>query len=471
MHRSPPVLLLLLLLCCYLSGGRANRVYIHPFHLFAADNVSCETLQNHTSKPLDAVSVAPLDMAVLTPYERDPSERDNRTQDATQRTAVLAELLNSLGLRMYQALSGKRPGANALFSPVGTYGSLVTFDLGASKKTARSFQDLLGLSSGTDREDCVSLVDGRKVLKTLHRITSPVDDGLEDEITTRVWLFTRPHVRLSQDVIQGGRDFADMFFARGVEFSTDENPEQPINSFVEKTSGGKVKDAFKDVDVNFNLLFLTSFNFRGNWKTAFRPQKTSLQEFTVDETTTVMTPLMTHTGLYHYYNDKMRRCTVVKLSLSKHSYMLLVLPHDATNLQDVEAKLRTDVISSWYHNLHQGLLELSVPKFSSSSANDVRDLLGNMDPEVESRLLGSQAEFSRLANAQTFNIDKAVNVVSFEMSEEGAASLDEKEEEEEKKEEAGVAVKVSLNKPFFFSVMEEESNAMLLLGKITNPTL
>ncbi|XP_054653957.1 angiotensinogen [Dunckerocampus dactyliophorus] len=463
MQRSPLVLLLLLL-CCYLSGGRANRVYIHPFNLFAADNVSCETLQNRTAKPVDTVSKDPVNMAVLTPDERDPSERDNRTQDVTQRTAVLAELLNSLGLRMYQALSGKRRGANTLFSPVSTYGSLVTFDLGASKKTARSFQDLLGLSSGTDREDCVSLVDGRKVLKTLHRINSPVDDGPEDEITTQVWLFTRPHVRLSQDVVQGASDFTDSFFVRGVEFSKDEELEQLINAFVEKTSGGKVKDAFGDVDVNFNLLFVTSFNFHGNWKSTFRPEKTSLQEFLVDETTTVMTPVMTHTGLYHYYDDKMRRCTVVKLSLSKHAYMLVVLPHDGASLHDIEARLRTDVISSWYRNLHQGLLELSLPRFSASSANDVRDLLRNMDPEVESRLLGSQAEFSQLANTRTLNIDKAVNVVSFEMSEEGAVSQDEEEE-------AGVAVKVSINKPFFFSVMEGDSHAMLMLGKITNPTL
>lgn len=42
----------------------------------------------------------------------------------------------------------------------------------------------------------------------------------------------------------------------------------------------------------------------GSWRTAFQPEKTLLQEFHVDETTTVMAPLMTHTGQYHYLNDK-----------------------------------------------------------------------------------------------------------------------------------------------------------------------
>lgn len=291
--RSP---ILVLLLCCYLSGSQANRVYVHPFYLFAGENVSCETLQTQTAKPLQTLPVAPLDIEVLTPDSRDPSNQDGQRQNITQRTAVLAELLNSLGLRMYQDLSSKQQSTNTLLSPVNTFGSLVTFYLGASKKTASSFQLLLGLSSGTDREDCVSLVDGHKVLKTLQSINSLVDDGPKDEITTQVWAFTRQDAQLSKDFIQGTQDFSDASFIRGVDFSKPQEAEQLMNSFVDKTSDGKVKSIFKDLNSSSNVVFLTFFNFQGNWRTAFQPEKTSLQEFHVDETTTVMTPLMTHTG-------------------------------------------------------------------------------------------------------------------------------------------------------------------------------
>lgn len=140
MQSLRPPLVVLLLWCCCVPGGRGNRVYIHPFHLFAADNVSCETLQTQPAKRLQALPVERLDMAVLTPDPRNVSGEDTQKQNVTQRTAVLAELLNSLGLRMYQALSSKRPDANTLLSPVNTYGSLVTFYLGASKKTASSYQ-------------------------------------------------------------------------------------------------------------------------------------------------------------------------------------------------------------------------------------------------------------------------------------------------------------------------------------------
>lgn len=34
-----------------------------------------------------------------------------------------------------------------------------------------------------------------------------------------------------------------------------------------------------------------------------------MQEFHVDEATSVMVPMMTHTGQYHYLIDKVKTCT------------------------------------------------------------------------------------------------------------------------------------------------------------------
>nr|CAP57927.1 angiotensinogen [Plecoglossus altivelis] len=456
-----PLLLLLMLSCSRIS--QANRVYVHPFNLFASDNVSCETIQTQETKPLETVSVAALTLDNLEPDSRDICYSDGPQQNITQRTAVLTELLNSLGLRMYQALSTKQKGSNTLISPINSFGSLVTFYLGASKRTAIPYQQLLGLNKDTDKEDCVSLVDGHKVLKTLQGINSLVD-GPKDEIDTRVWSFARQDVRLAEDFVRGTQDFSDASFIRAVDFSKVQEAEVQVNSFVEKTSGGKVKDLFKDLSPETNLLFISSVQFKGNWKTAFQPEKTSMQEFKVDEKTTVSVPLMTHTGQYRYLNDKGRRCTVVKLALSKRAYMLLVLPHEGASLSDIEAQLRTDVISGWHRHLKEGLLELSLPKFSMAALTDLRVLLTDMAAEIEKRLLGSEAEFERLSDKKPFSIDQVYNKVEFEMSEEGAESQD-------RSQEGGVPLPLTVNRPFFFSIVEGNSNAILMLGKVTNPTL
>lgn len=44
----------------------------------------------------------------------------------------------------------------------------------------------------------------------------------------------------------------------------------------------------------------------GSWRTAFMPEKNSMQQFHVDEDTTETVPMMTRTGQYHYFNDKVK---------------------------------------------------------------------------------------------------------------------------------------------------------------------
>lgn len=78
-----------------------------------------------------------------------------------------------------------------------------------------------------------------------------------------------------------------------------------------------------------------------------------MQDFKVDEKSTVKVPLMTHTGDYMHLNDAGRKCSVVKLSLSERTFMLLVLPHEGARLQDIENQLLTEVISTWNKHLKE----------------------------------------------------------------------------------------------------------------------
>lgn len=57
---------------------------------------------------------------------------------------------------------------------------------------------------------------------------------------------------------------------------------------------------------------------------------------------------------------------------------------------------------------------------------------------------------------------QVINKVIFEMSEEGT-------EIQKSVEGPNSPLKLSFNRPFFFCVSEANSNAFLMLGKITNP--
>lgn len=111
-----------------------------------------------------------------------------------------------------------------------------------------------------------------------------------------------------------------------------------------------------------------------------------------------------------------------------------------------------------------------------------------MNPEIEARMFGSQAEFSRLSDSEAFSPDQVssrlrppthlpgpahpplcsappqvLNKVVFEMSEEGS-------EVQASGQEVSSPLRLVFNRPFFFCVSEATSNAFLLLGRITDPT-
>ncbi|XP_072534530.1 angiotensinogen [Salminus brasiliensis] len=453
------VFLSLLTLSCLAMGG-ANRVYVHPFNLFSSDNISCEVIQSKDPKPLETIHPLTPIQDSIQPDPR-PGTGPEVLKNLTQRTAVLAELQNSLGLRMYQTLSRKEENANVLLSPYNAFGALVTLYLGTSMKTAIPYQELLGLNWDSGRPDCVYLIDGHTVLRTLQAINSLID-GPRDELSTLVWTFVRRDADLSKDFVLGMQDFSDASFVRAVDFSQPKEAEAQVNSFIQKTSDSKVENLFTNINQSTNLLFASSVHFKGSWRTAFQPEETTMQDFKVDEKSTVKVPLMTHTGNYMHLNDPGKKCSVVKLRLSERTYMLLVLPHEGAKLQDIENQLLTEVISTWNKHLKERYLELSLPKFSVTAVTDLRSVLSDM--AVEKYLLGSDASFERLSSKENFTVDKVFNKVLFEMSEEGS-------EVQSKAQDERVPLKVTVNRPFFFAIVEGNSNAILMLGKIRNPTV
>lgn len=101
-------------------------------------------------------------------------------------------------------------------------------------------------------------------------------------------------------------------------------------------------------------LGMLSILFSGRWRTAFRPEATSLQNFWVDDKTNVPVPLMSRVGNFMYVDDKATKSTVVKMPLKKKVYILTVLPHKGTSLDHVEDQLSTKVLSRWQQQFKEG---------------------------------------------------------------------------------------------------------------------
>lgn len=256
----------LLLASSFAEFGSANRVYVHPFNLFALDNATCEVLTPATEQELEVMKAPLLSAQDKAEADlRNPADSDGLGGNSTERLAYLVNLQNHLGLRMYNSLRGSQRDSNTLFSPMDAYETLVTLYLGASKKTAVFYRDLLGIVSPSEGEGCVYLFDGHKVLLTLQEVTSLMDSS-QDKLKTLAWSFISQDAEISKDFVRGTRDFSDASFTRSVDFSKPEEAKEMANSFVHKTSDGNIKQLFQNLSSATNFLFASSLHFKGKCK-------------------------------------------------------------------------------------------------------------------------------------------------------------------------------------------------------------
>ena len=75
------------------------------------------------------------------------------------------------------------------------------------------------------------------------------------------------------------------------------------------------------------------------------------QEFWVDNTTSVLVPMLSATGTFQHWSDTHNNLSVTRVPLSQNVGLLLIQPHCASALQQVEALTFQPDFLTWTKNL------------------------------------------------------------------------------------------------------------------------
>lgn len=76
-----------------------------------------------------------------------------------------------------------------------------------------------------------------------------------------------------------------------------------------------------------------------------------LQDFWVDNATSVSVPMISGTGTFQHWSDAQNNLSLTRVPLSKNACLLLVQPHGASDLQQVEALTFQHNFLTWLKNL------------------------------------------------------------------------------------------------------------------------
>ncbi|KAG2467875.1 ANGT protein, partial [Polypterus senegalus] len=101
-----------------------------------------------------------------------------------------------------------------------------------------------------------------------------------------------------------------------------------------------------------------------------------------------------------------------------------------------------------------------IPLMSQTATSDLKEILKKMNLP---QLIDKNADFTRLSNKENLTVDKVLNTVVFEVSEQGSQKHDDCQDN------SHAPFQMKIDKPFLFIVVESLSNAILMLGRITHP--
>ncbi|XP_036992650.2 angiotensinogen [Artibeus jamaicensis] len=461
-----------LCLLAWAGLSAADRVYIHPFHLLVYSKSSCEQLEKPSAETPSEPTFTPVPIQAKTPPVAEEALREQLVLAAGKlegedrvRAATVGMLLNFMGFRMYKTLSDTWTATSgALLSPTALFGTLTSFYLGSLDPTAHRLQAFLGVPG--EGQSCTSRLDGHKVLATLQAIQGllVLQGGAGSQarllLSTVVGLFTAPGLRLKRSFVQGLAPFAPITLTRSLDLSTDpELAAEKINRFVQAVTGWNMGSAPTGVGPDGTLVFNTYVHFRGQMK-GFS-LLAGPQEFWVDNTTSVSVPMLSAAGTFQHWSDAHNHLSMTRVPLSQNAGLLLIQPHCASTLWEVEALTFQHDFLTWTKNLAPRAMRLTMPQLVLRGSYDLQDLLAQAKLPT---LLGAEANLGKISDS-SLRVGQVLNNVLFELK------ADEGEQPTEPTQQpAGPEVlEVTLNRPFLFAVYDQDSTALHFLGRVVNP--
>ena len=270
-------------------------------------------------------------------------------------------------------------------------------------------------------------------------------------------------------VAKGYRDLLQQKYAAEV-FSG--SSVRPINSWVADRTRGKIKGIIGDVPPASALVLLNAIYFEGKWASKFDPEYTQPAEFHTTADTSISVPMMMQTTKYRIHEEE--DFQAISLPYRDTSLaMVVILPRERMGLASMEEELTIDSLQLTFTRLqsaHAGKVHLELPRFAFSYEADLIPPLQALGMTLP--FSPSEANFEGITGVAGDSgriwLGEIRHKAMLEVDEEGTraaaatSSMFLKKAEEQSR-------MFEVDHPFLFLIVEIKTNAILFLGRVTNP--
>ncbi len=384
-------------------------------------------------------------------------ERPQVQLTQAQQQVVAAD--NAFGLKLFRRLSQDEGDANVFISPLSVsmaLGMTLNGALGDTRAAIAQTLDVAGLPPEEINAAYRTLID----------VLTSLDSKVRLDLANAIWY--RQGFAVEPAFLDANRTFFDAE-VRALDFG---NPEAAgiINGWVKDKTQGRI-DKIVDPPISpLTMLYLiNAVYFRGDWTYRFDKAKTQNDTFTRADgsTTTVRMMTMEQASLPYLAGESFQ---AVDLPYGDSLFsMTLFLPDEGTHLDSFVARLSRENWDAWTGRLAPANFErVQLPRFNleyKASLNQALAALG-MDVAFDP----GRADFGGInPQEKDLHISDVLHKTFVAVDEEGteAAAV------------TAVVIGVTstpqrltlrLDRPFVFAIREQATDAILFIGKVTDPS-
>ncbi len=362
---------------------------------------------------------------------------------------TVAAANNAFAVDFYRQVQDEEP--NLFFSSSSMSVAFSVLYEGAKGNTAQQIRDVFGLDEDeAARHEAVS-----DTMSSLNRY----DPYATLEMANSLWL--RDSFKLHESYVDVVRNIYRADIERG-----DFGPEtvKRINGWASEKTREKITEVVLLSTVkNAVLVIANAIYFKGTWVTQFSEEDTHESEFW-NGTNKVKTDFMNIQSTFGYAESDGVQLLRMPYKGDRLS-MLVVLPSERDGIAKLQESLSAELLEEWQQKVSDAEVVVSFPKFEMKTNYDLKKPLKKLGI---TDAFSNDADLSGISNSSLF-VSKATQDAYVNVNEEGT-------------EAAAVTIIVlseSLSPPlprfiadhpFIFAIQDDESGAILFMGRVSDPT-
>ena len=376
----------------------------------------------------------------------------------TEKSAKIIAADNRFGMEIFQKVNASLAvPQNTMISPLSISLALAMAYNGAAGNTKTQMEDMLHKANLTADDINQSYKD---------LVSSLVSHDPLVELSISNAIFYRNSFHIKDNFITTNQNYYQAEVS-GLDFSNTTETLNTVNGWVNTQTKGKIDKIIDKVNPEDIMYLLNAIYFNGQWKYSFNTQDTYNQNFTKEDNSAIQVPTMSIENPFNYYSQTDFQMLEMPYGSGKYS-MSIFLPASGKKVDDVISQLTSDSITTWISKLTEQTKKVYLPKFEfkfDASLVDELKALGMTDAFDYAK-----ANLSGISDDAKLAISEVMHKTYIKVDERGteAAAV------------TGITIIATavgpdyntfrVDHPFVFAIREQDTNAILFIGKVMDPS-